>query len=176
MIKNLLILMLAFCISLTANAKEDCSIEAIGLAQDADKAQKLYYTGTCHYRNGEYDKSAVSWEALATMEQVKPDYIGLQSDVLNNLGYLLFFGYGVPENKTQAIDYWKKAITLGQYESEYHLCHAHADMTQPTFNKVMGKKYCDKAYLIYNGIDQQSESKDEILKNIKHFRSLLLQN
>ncbi len=103
---------LLFCMASASFGKDDCSLEGIDLSNTDDIAQRLFYTGTCHYRNKDYDKSAESWEKLAMIEEVNPDYKDLQIDVLNNLGYLRFFGYGVKENKEQAIEYWKKAHRL----------------------------------------------------------------
>ncbi len=160
-------------LSVSVFAKEDCSFEANGLSKEDDIAQQLFYTGTCHYRNKDYDKSAKAWEELAAIKEVNLEYKHLQIDVLNNLGYLKFFGYGIKEDKNQAIEFWNKAILLGQYESEYHLCHAYADDNQPTFDRSKAKKHCEKAYLIFNGIDEKSEGDAEILKQIKIYRKKL---
>ena len=162
-------------ISLLSSAKEDCSLKSIGLSKADDIAEQLFYTGTCHYRNKEYDKSALSWEKLAKLEKVNPEYQELQIDVLNNLGYLMFFGYGVKENKTQAIEYWQKAIILGQIESEYHLCHAYADTDQPTYDRAKAKTHCDKAYLIYKGMDDKTKGQSAIFEDIKMYQSQLKQ-
>jgi len=169
--KNLLTFVLLASLSAISYSKEDCSLEANGLSKDDDIARQLFYTGTCHYRNKDYDKSAGVWEKLAVMEEVHPDSQGLQIDVLNNLGYLMFFGYGIEENKEKAIEFWKKAISLGQYEAEYHLCHAYADSDEPTYNKSKAKKHCEKAYLIYSGLEKTSEGDAEILQQIKEYRA-----
>lgn len=168
--KSLLTFFVLTSLSAFSQGKEDCSLKAIGLSNDDDIAHQLYYTGTCHYRNGEYGKSANSWEKLAVLEEVNPDSKKLQINILNNLGYLMFFGYGIEENKEKAIEFWKKAISLGQYESEYHLCHAFADSDEPTYNKVKAKKHCDKAYLIYSDLENTPEADAEILKQIKEYR------
>ncbi len=116
----------------------------------------------------EYHLSAKYWGQLSALEGVAVEYEELQIDSLNNLGYLKFFGYGIDENKEEALNLWKKAILLGHYESEYHLCHAYADRDQPTFNYALAKKHCEKAFLIYNGMEEPDE---EILGQIKKHRS-----
>ena len=168
---SILILILLASLSADPLGKEDCSLEAIGLSLEDDIAHRLFYTGTCHYRNQDYEKSAAAWEQLANMEDVSPESQSLRVDVLNNLGYLKFFGYGIREDKEQALDYWKMAISLGHYESEYHLCHAYADSDQPTFNRGKAEKHCEKAYLIYNGMEERTESEVEILRQIREYRA-----
>lgn len=146
--------------------KEDCSLESLKLNEKSNIAERLFYTGTCHYRNKDYDKSAKSWQQLAEMDAIDKDYKNLQVDVLNNLGYLMFFGLGMEKNQNKAITYWQKAITLGHYESEYHLCHAYADKKQPTFNREKAKKHCEKALLIYRGMEPRDK---EILSYIESY-------
>ncbi|MDE1465569.1 hypothetical protein [Spartinivicinus poritis] len=168
---NILILFFCCALSTIVSGKENCSLEAVGLTSKADIAQKLFYTGTCHYRNKDYEGAAASWEKLSVLEEVNPDYNNLQVDALNNLGYLKFFGYGVNTDKKLAIKFWEKAITLGQYESEYHLCHAYADSDEPTFDVAKAKKHCEKAYFIYNGIENKSEGQKEIFELVKKYRA-----
>lgn len=165
-----LITLVLFLFSYLAFGTEDCSPTAIGLDDSSHISESLYYTGTCHYRNEEYEFSAKYWGELSNLENVEEEYEGLQINSLNNLGYLKFFGYGIDEDKEGAISLWKKAILLGHYESEYHLCHAYADIDQPTFNYTLGKKHCEKAYLIYNGMEEPSE---EIMGQINKYRSEL---
>ena len=121
-----------YLISNTTFSKENCSDESIGLKNSSSLAEKLFYKGTCHYRNQEYRLSAKYWGDLSDLEDVEDRYEVLQIDSLNNLGYLKFYGLGIPEDKTGAVFYWKKAISLGHDESEFHLCHAYADKDEPT--------------------------------------------
>jgi TPR repeat protein len=153
-----------------AFSKESCTDESIGLDDSSHFTEKLYYRGTCHYRNEEYDLSAKYWGDLSDLGDIEERYEGFQIDSLNNLGYLKFYGLGISEDKTGAVFYWKKAISLGHYESEFHLCHAYADKDEPTFNYALGKKHCEKAFLIYNGMEETDE---EIMKSIKKYRSSL---
>lgn len=153
---------------ITANAysKEDCSLEALNLSNRSNIAERLFYTGTCHYRNQDYQLSAQAWQQLAEHNAVDREYQELQIDVLNNLGYLMFFGLGIEKNQAKAIEYWKKAISLGQTESEYHLCHAYADRSQPTYDRDNAKIHCKKAILIYRGMQPRDE---EILSYIEKY-------
>ena len=157
-------------VSSVASSQEDCSPESIGLESSSHIIEKLFYSGTCHYRNEEYDLSAKYWGELSELKNVEEEYQELQIDSLNNLGYLKFYGYGIAEDKEAAVSYWKKAILLGHYESEFHLCHAYADKDEPTYNYSLGKKHCEKAFLIYNGMEKPDK---EIMASIKKYRSKL---
>ena len=147
-------------------AVEDCSHEAIGIEPSSTEIEKLFYTGTCHYRNENYPLAVENWEHIAHLDIAGADDEGLKVDVLNNLGYMKFFGYGIKEDKAGALSYWRQAILLGHYESEYHLCHAYADNEQPTFDAAKGRKHCEKARLIYKGKD---DSDPEILEQIDYY-------
>jgi len=153
-------------ISCSAYSKEDCSLSALHLNYKSNISESLYYTGTCHYRNKDYEKSAKAWQQLAELNNVEKEYQHLQINVLNNLGYLMFFSLGIEKEQSKAISYWKKAITLGQAESEYHLCHAYADRKESTYNREKAKMYCKKALLIYRGMKQKDE---EILSQIEKY-------
>lgn len=151
-----------------ASAKEDCSLEALDLDESSNIAEILFYTGTCHYRNEDYELAVKNWSELSALKNIDPEYEELQIDTLNNLGYMKFFGYGTPEDKDIALDYWKKAVLLGHLESEYHLCHAYADKEEPTYHLAKAQKHCKKALLIYKGMEDPD---DEILRQIEEYSS-----
>ena len=163
---KVLFLIVGFFVSFSAYSKEDCSLGALKLDKESDEVKKLFYTGTCHYRNNDYEKSAELWQKLIKIETNKKETQDLQIIVLNNLGYLMFYGLGVDENKSEAISYWKKAITLGETEAEYHLCHAYADNKEPTYNRRKAQLHCKKALLIYRGMEPKDE---EILTLIENY-------
>ena len=151
--------------------EEDCSLENIGLTDESNIAEKLFFTGTCNYRNKNYAESARLWKKLASLDNVDTQYREYQIDTLNNLGYLTFFGYGLKEDKESAISYWNKAISLGHYESEYHLCHAYADKEVATYDPIKAKPHCEKARLIYKGIENKDEDAEVILNHIEKYIS-----
>ena len=158
---------IALCLmSLLAFADEDCSPEAIGVDETSTKIELHFYTGTCHYRNEDYQLSVRSWEKLAELDASTSADEELKIDVLNNLGYMKFFGYGTRTDKKTAISYWSKATLLGHYEAEYHLCHAYADSDQPTYDIAKARMHCEKARLIYKGKD---DSDPEILEDIEKY-------
>jgi TPR repeat protein len=154
-------------------AEEDCSPAAIGLTDDSGSAERLYYTGTCHFRNEDYLSAAESWAELASLETVGPADFDLQVDVLNNLGYLLFFGQGIDAEPERAVEYWTRAVSLGQIEAEYHLCHALGDEAQPTHDAPRARMHCEKAFLIYRAIDDPSPNAQQMLQTISDYRARL---
>lgn len=150
-----------------SHSGEKCDPKSIGLDEQSDVAEKLFFTGTCHYRNKEYDLSVESWERLSSLRNINPEYEEYQIDVLNNLGYMKFFGYGTLKNQPQAIEYWKKAILMGHHEAEYHLCHAYAEKKESTYHLAKARKHCKKALLIYKGMDEQDMEIIDIIKKYK---------
>lgn len=157
---------LALFTSYGISAKGSCMLEDIGLEATSNIAEKLFYTGTCHYRNKDYEMAVKNWSELSALEKVDPEYEELQIDTLNNLGYMKFFGFGTSTDKDFAIENWKKAILLGHDEAEYHLYHAYADNKEPTYNLARARKHCRKALLIYRGMDDADE---EILSSIEEY-------
>ncbi|GAA6151364.1 sel1 repeat family protein [Pseudoteredinibacter isoporae] len=134
-------------------AKEQCDPISIGLDKESSKIEKHFYTGTCHYRNKDYLLSVKNWEKLSSLKSESASDKELKVDVLNNLGYMKFFGFGTERDQKTAVLYWEEAILLGHSEAEYHLCHAFADQNETTFNLSKAIKHCEKARSIYSRKD-----------------------
>lgn len=158
-----------FAISTCVLAKEDCSDDAYSSPEYAYVSEKYFYQGTCHYRNKEYDLAAVKWRELVNYDGEPDCCLDLKISASNNLGYLLFFGFGVEENKQEALSHWHYAVSKGQTESEYHLCHAYADLDQPTYDKERAKLHCEKARLVYQGIENPNSDEIQILELIRNY-------
>jgi TPR repeat protein len=156
-------------ISFSTAAKESCGLNDIGLDNESSKVEELYYIGTCHYRNEDYEKAAANWSVLISNSETSDSDNELIIDANNNLGYLLFFGFGVKQNHYKALKHWSYAISLGHTESEFHLCHAYADKSQPTFSLKQAKMHCKKAQLIYQGLKEPDEDEKLMLKQIKSY-------
>jgi TPR repeat protein len=150
-------------------AAESCNLEDIGLTSESSLPERLFYEGTCHYRNQDYDKSIILWRELSKLPKVEAKFYELQISSLNNLGYLLFFGYGTKENKLEALQLWNKAVSLGHTEAEYHLCHAYADSRVSTYNPAKAIAHCEKAKLIYQGVKNPDSSDKTILNQINKY-------
>ncbi|WP_444996113.1 hypothetical protein [Aliikangiella sp. IMCC44359] len=168
-----LFLILALSASINLWAKDSCELDNIGLTQESDIAERLFYEGTCHFRNKDYDQSVILWRKLSTLDIIDQELKELQISSLNNLGYLLFFGYGTEENKQKALAHWHKAVSLGHDEAEYHLCHAYADKKEPTYDQAKALLHCYKAKSIYQSVAVKSEDDDLMLKQIINYLSQL---
>ncbi|MEX2963468.1 sel1 repeat family protein [Microbulbifer sp. TYP-18] len=160
----ILMLMVGF-----AYAEESCELKDIGLNRGSPLIEKYYYLGTCQFRNEEYAKAAQNWTEVAEQTEVKPGFVELQLNAFNNLGYLMFFGYGVDKNQEEAIEYWTKAIALGHEEAEYHLCHAYGDEKQSTYDPKKAIPHCEKARFLYQGDQSIDQTNDFILNQIKGY-------
>jgi TPR repeat protein len=113
------------------------------------------------------------WRQLSEIETVEPEDAELKVDVLNNLGYMLFFGYGVDVSRKEALAFWHSAVGMGSVESEYHLCHEYADADEPTYDAVKASAHCDKAELVYLGKEKRDENEDTILRQIQNHKKQL---
>jgi TPR repeat protein len=150
-------------------AKESCSPQKLGLSRESVLAERLFYTGTCHYRNKNYSKAVNQWNRLLAIKKIDPQFVSLKVDVLNNLGYMLFFGHGTAEDKHRAMAYWKTAASLGHTESEYHLCHAYADKEVSTYQPKQALKQCKKAKSKYQKLKKRDAEENMILSQINHY-------
>ncbi len=171
--KNLILIFLLVFFAPAAKANESCAAESLGLTKASSLSEVLFYTGTCHYRNKDYDNAVISWTKLAKLRNVDPKHVDLQIDVLNNLGYMMFFGYGIDADQNKAVSYWKKAVSLGHTESEYHLCHAYADKEYSTYSPVKAKPHCRKALLLYAAIKERRPGEETILSQLKRYSRLI---
>lgn len=166
--KNWIALLLLL-LPLLGQAKESCAPASVGLTPKSPLPERLFYTGTCHYRNAEYRQAVHLWIQLANLKKVDARFVELQIDVLNNLGYMMFFGYGIDEDKAKAIAYWKKAVSLGHTESEYHLCHAYADRDSPAYDPPRALPHCRKARLLYASRTLEKDDEKLILQQLNEY-------
>ena len=153
-------------LSQVCNATEDCGPASIGLDQSSSQIESYFFTGTCHFRNEDYALAVENWEQLSQLRPATVADEELKIDVLNNLGYMKFYGFGTEQQQDDAVTLWQEAIALGHDEAEYHLCHAYADCQQSTYNKSSARMHCRKAYLVYNGQEQPNK---KILAKIEFY-------
>lgn len=164
------IFLLAALFSGSALSKEVCDSRSLNLDDGASKIQKYFYTGTCHYRNEEYTLAVDNWLKIKNLVPNNEEDPELKIAILNNLGYMMYFGFGIEMDTNTAIEYWRESAELGEDESNYHLCHAHADDTEPTFNPEVAKEYCNKALAIYS---EHQQPDTQILEDIRYYLKLL---
>ena len=170
-IKAMFKLGLLVCLMLLAvvEAREVCVDSELNLSEQSNLAEKLFYRGTCHYRNGDYHLAANNWRGLADLEQVDPNYKDLQISALSNLAYLMFFGLNIEADQPLALEYWGRAVAMGNKEAQYHLCHAQADKDAGSYNPKLALPHCLEAFQIYNSVEEKDESDLTILKQIEFY-------
>ncbi|MFW1734652.1 hypothetical protein ACG94V_07375 [Acinetobacter sp. ULE_I001] len=159
-------------ILLTTNcfAKEDCSISTLQLKQESSITQH-FFTGTCHYRNQEFSLAATQWAKTIQIRPVNAKFNQLQIDSMNNLGFLLFYGFGVTQNRQRALTLWHTASDLGQTESTFHLCHAYAEPEDRVYNYQKAQQYCPQALKHYATKKGGESEKQMIVKYIQQLNN-----
>jgi TPR repeat protein len=71
-----------------------------------------YNLGVAAYKKRNYSEAAVQWTKSVAHGNTK---------AMNNLGYLLYFGFGVGKDVNRAVEIWRVASDAGESESQWHL-------------------------------------------------------
>jgi Sel1 repeat len=75
-----------------------------------------YNLGVVAFKKRDYSEAASQWtKAVAHGD----------TEAMNNLGYLLYNGYGVDKDIDRAVKLWRDAAVQGESESQWHLGRAH---------------------------------------------------
>ncbi|WP_338768272.1 tetratricopeptide repeat protein [Massilia sp. METH4] len=77
-----------------------------------------YNQGVDAYRAQDYAAARTHWEKAALQDDIHAH---------NNLGFLLYRGWGGAKDATRAVGLWRKAAELGHSEAQWHLGDAFAD-------------------------------------------------
>jgi hypothetical protein len=83
------------------------SASAFGVAEESD-----YNLGVSAYQSKNYPQAAARWKESVARGNV---------DAMNNLGFLLYNGYGIAKDIDAAIELWRTASYAGQSEAQWHL-------------------------------------------------------
>lgn len=91
-----------------------------GCVEDAPRASdsvvSVYNLGVDAYRAEDYSKAFEHWSAAAARGEL---------NALNNLGFLLYNGFGVEQSQVEAVKLWRIASFAGHSESQWHLASAY---------------------------------------------------
>jgi len=79
-------------------------------------AETPYNLGVAAYKKRNYSAAAAQWTKSVASGN---------TEAMNNLGYLLYNGYGVDKDIDRAIKLWRVASEAGQSESQWHLGRAY---------------------------------------------------
>jgi TPR repeat protein len=92
---------------------------AISGCANKTSSESEYNLGVRAYRVKDYASARQHWAKAVVEEHEIAAY--------NNLGYLLYYGLGGPENTNQAVSLWIQAAQRGERESQWHLGKAFED-------------------------------------------------
>ena len=154
-------------------AKESCDDGDVVTRPNPHPAYVLFHKGTCHFRNGDFDKSYEFWLQLSALDNLPPELQEMHTDSLNNLGYLLFHGRGVPKDEVRAVEYWRKASLSGHTEAEYHLCYAYGNRKVTTYQPDLARRHCERARMSYQAIEQPDNDDKQMLDQIRAYLTQL---
>jgi TPR repeat protein len=91
-----------------------CSLTVISCA--TVPAETPYNLGVAAYKNRDYSEAAAQWTKSVARGN---------TEAMNNLGYLLYNGYGVNKDIDRAVKLWRVASEAGESESQWHLGRAY---------------------------------------------------
>ena len=80
------------------------------------KSETPYNLGVAAYKKKDYSVAATQWAKAVALDDTK---------AMNNLGFLLYNGYGVDKNVARSMELWRKAAATGESESQWHLGRAY---------------------------------------------------
>jgi TPR repeat protein len=75
-----------------------------------------YNLGVAAYKRRNYSEAAKQWTKSVASGDI---------EAMNNLGYLIYNGYGVDKDTRRAIQLWRVAAEAGESEAQWHLGNAY---------------------------------------------------
>lgn len=91
-----------------------CSLVVLSCA--SVPAETPYNLGVAAYKKRNYSQAAAEWTKSVASGN---------TEAMNNLGYLLYNGYGVGKDVDRAVKLWRVASEAGESESQLHLGRAY---------------------------------------------------
>ena len=119
-----LLVLIIYLVSFPTHAESGECDHILELAIDAalDDQTAQYNLAVEHWRGEcvpkDLSKSRILWRA-----SLSPN----SPSSYNNLGYLLYYGFGGPEDHEEAVSLWEQGVKYGSLESLIHLAHAYLD-------------------------------------------------
>jgi tetratricopeptide (TPR) repeat protein len=91
-----------------------CALAVVSCA--SVPAETPYNLGVAAYKKRNYSEAVAQWTKSVASGN---------TEAMNNLGYLLYNGYGVDKDIDRAIKLWRVASEAGESESQWHLGRAY---------------------------------------------------
>jgi TPR repeat protein len=115
---------------------EMCLLEALSDRPYTD-LECQFYLGTTAYRAESYSVAAAHWRNVINSPNISADTASLKSTAQSTLGYLTYYGLGVPQDRQSAVESWNKAAQGGSMEARHQLGSAYADPAYSGHNRVL---------------------------------------
>ena len=87
-----------------------CSLVVVSCASAPPETP--YNLGVAAYKKRNYSEAAAQWTKSVALGN---------TEAMNNLGYLLYNGYGVDTDTYRAVKLWRVAADAGESEAQWHL-------------------------------------------------------
>jgi TPR repeat protein len=91
-----------------------CSVLVIACASVS--VETPFNLGVAAYQKRDYSEAAAQWSKSVANGD---------TEAMNNLGYLLYNGYGIDKDTDRAVKLWRVASEAGESESQWHLGSAY---------------------------------------------------
>jgi hypothetical protein len=91
-----------------------CCLSVVSCA--STPAETPYNLGVVAYKKRDYTEAAAQWSKAVDQKD---------TEAMNNLGYLLYNGFGVAKDTDRAVKLWRVAAAAGDSESQWHLGRAY---------------------------------------------------
>jgi TPR repeat protein len=88
------------------------SVPKVPAPSERNRTETPYNLGVAAYKQKNYSEAAALWtQAVAQGD----------TEAMNNLGFLLYNGYGVAKDTHRAVELWRVASAASESESQWHL-------------------------------------------------------
>ena len=149
-------------------AQEKCSLPELDAAP-ANDPSCLFYAGTANFRAKDYSLAFEKWSQLVALPELPKDREHLRTSALNNLGYLLYMGWGVSSDRIEALRLWERAYRAGHEEATYHLCHYFGEQREPEYKPALALEYCREALRRYAEKSELERDRRQIVEILKRY-------
>lgn len=95
------------------------AIFVLSLAACATSGDSPYNKGVYAFRAKNYAEARLQWQVSLAE--------GGPNETFNNLGFLLYYGIGGPQDKSKAVELWRKGAALAVSEAQFHLGQAYEE-------------------------------------------------
>lgn len=133
----------------------------------------LFFSGTQHFRGKEYPRALALWQQLAELPEMSAELEAYRLDAYNNVGFLLYMGWGTAPQRQKSLQLWQSAYKAGHAEATYHLCHFYGEPAEPEYEPALALRYCREALLRYKKLGDRPGQSEAVVKQLELYVSRL---